>query len=235
MSGRANLGLVVSLPPGIDLLGLAFEREGFCVVHGPDLLWGRDMRDFHPPPGVFAGVIGGPPCQQFSRANAINGSPGTDLIPEFVRVVNEARPAFVVMENVEGARHSRDIPDEWFPAVLRDYDCGGETYRKRYFWTWPFALLQPSRRRDGVPSYSVLATTGRRGRGLSVATQDRVSLLPGNLPLAEYERLQGVEGITGELMRCRSSKAFAIHVLGNGVPMAMGSFVARSVALSVTR
>jgi hypothetical protein len=32
--------LVLSLFPGIGLLDMAFEEEGFCVVRGPDLLWG---------------------------------------------------------------------------------------------------------------------------------------------------------------------------------------------------
>lgn len=52
--------LVLSIFPGIDLLGRAFEEEGFCVVRGPDLLWGGDVRAFHPPAGVFGGVIGVP-------------------------------------------------------------------------------------------------------------------------------------------------------------------------------
>lgn len=60
-------GLVLSLFPGIGLLDRAFEEEGFCVVRGPDLLWGGDVRRFHPPAGLFAGIIGGPPCQAFSQ------------------------------------------------------------------------------------------------------------------------------------------------------------------------
>jgi DNA (cytosine-5)-methyltransferase 1 len=55
--------LVLSLFPGIGLLDMAFEQEGFCVVRGPDLLWGGDVKRFHPPAGKFDGVIGGPPCQ----------------------------------------------------------------------------------------------------------------------------------------------------------------------------
>lgn len=55
--------LVLSLFPGIGLLDMAFEAEGFCVVRGPDLLWGGDIKRFHPPAGRFDGVIGGPPCQ----------------------------------------------------------------------------------------------------------------------------------------------------------------------------
>jgi len=30
--------LVLSLFPGIGLLDMAFEQEGFCVVRGPDML-----------------------------------------------------------------------------------------------------------------------------------------------------------------------------------------------------
>jgi DNA (cytosine-5)-methyltransferase 1 len=42
--------LVLSLFPGIGLLDMAFEEEGFCVVRGPDLLWGGDIRSFRPHP-----------------------------------------------------------------------------------------------------------------------------------------------------------------------------------------
>lgn len=35
--------LVLSLFPGIGLLDLAFEEQGYCVVRGPDLLWGGNI------------------------------------------------------------------------------------------------------------------------------------------------------------------------------------------------
>ena len=57
---------------------------------------------------MFAGVIGGPPCQPFSqlahmvRANGFE--PRHDnLIPEFERVVAEARPGWFLMEQVRAA------------------------------------------------------------------------------------------------------------------------------------
>jgi DNA (cytosine-5)-methyltransferase 1 len=59
--------LVLSLFPGLDGLGLAFELEGFTVVRGPDVLWGGDIRRFSPPAGRFEGIIGGPPCQPPGR------------------------------------------------------------------------------------------------------------------------------------------------------------------------
>lgn len=100
-------GLVLSLFPGIGILDMGFEEQGFCVVRGPDLLWGGDIRLFHPPAGVFDGVIGGPPCQMFSRLVYIVRHNGyrvqENLIPEFTRVISEAQPRWFVMENVQEA------------------------------------------------------------------------------------------------------------------------------------
>src|ERR1051325_485475 len=83
--------LVLSLFPGIGLLDMAFEQEGFCLVRGPDLIWGGDVRRFHPPAGKFDGVIGGPPCKWWSSAANIAKARGQtvqpDMIPEFVRCV----------------------------------------------------------------------------------------------------------------------------------------------------
>lgn len=100
-------GLVLSLFPGIGLLDMAFEEAGFCVVRGPDVLWGGDIRRFHPPAGRFDGVIGGPPCKWWSSAANIAKARGQkvqpDMIPDFQRCVAEAGPTWFVMENVERA------------------------------------------------------------------------------------------------------------------------------------
>ena len=66
--------LVLSLFPWADLFGKAFEDQGFCVVRGPDILWGGDIGSFNVPTGKFDGVIGGPPCQLFSNGSRLNGS-----------------------------------------------------------------------------------------------------------------------------------------------------------------
>ena len=99
---------VLSLFPGIGMLDSAFEQEGFCVVRGPDVLWGGDIRRFQPPAGKFDGVIGGPPCQMFSslaRLVEANGHKPRfgNLIPEFERCIMEAQPAWFLMENVRQA------------------------------------------------------------------------------------------------------------------------------------
>src|SRR6266850_356350 len=131
--------LVLSLFPGIGLLDMAFEEEGFCVVRGPDLLWGGNVKHFHPPAGKFDGVIGGPPCQAFSRlvhlVRSLYGESAVkpNLIPEFERVVAEAAPDWFLMENV---------PDAPMPEVqgylglrnwVRDVWVNGKTNRLRAF------------------------------------------------------------------------------------------------------
>jgi DNA (cytosine-5)-methyltransferase 1 len=100
--------LVLSLFPGIGLLDMAFEQEGFCVVRGPDKLWGGDVHRFNPPAGKFDGIIGGPPCQQFSPLVHLLKATGraprsVNEIPEFERCVVEAAPQWFLMENVPAA------------------------------------------------------------------------------------------------------------------------------------
>lgn len=100
--------LVLSLFPGIGMLDMAFEEAGFCVVRGPDVLWGGDIRNFHPPAARFDGVIGGPPCQCFSRLAHMVRHNGHEpkfgnLIPEFERCVVEGWPQWFLMENVPDA------------------------------------------------------------------------------------------------------------------------------------
>src|SRR5262245_4007202 len=128
--------LVLSLFPGIGLLDMAFEEEGFCVVRGPDLLWGGDVRRFHPPAGRFDGVIGGPPCQLFSVMKRLNPKAGEkhgNLIPEFERVVAEAAPTWFMMENVPDAPVP-EVPGYAVTArMITDVETGGVTSRKRRF------------------------------------------------------------------------------------------------------
>lgn len=75
-------------------------------MRGPDKLWGGDIKNFHPPSGVFEGVIGGPPCQEFSELRHVHKNKKMkwgNLIPEFERVISEAQPEWFVMENIKMA------------------------------------------------------------------------------------------------------------------------------------
>jgi len=94
--------LILSLFPGIDLLGMGFEQAGFTVVRGPDPLFAGDIRDFHPPE-AFEGIIGGSPCQDFSKLRRTPPTGyGVKMLEEFHRCVTEAQPKWFLLENVPG-------------------------------------------------------------------------------------------------------------------------------------
>jgi DNA (cytosine-5)-methyltransferase 1 len=156
--------LVLSLFPGIGLLDRAFEEAGFCVVRGPDVLWGGDVRDFHPPASVFDGVIGGPPCQSFSPlvnlVRARGGEPHFgDLFPEFERCIVEAVPRWWLCENVRAAPvpgvsgyAAKDflLDNSWLGEEqerLRRFTFGvrGERSIDLRRWITPAALMLPGR------------------------------------------------------------------------------------------
>lgn len=238
--------LVLSLFPGIGLLDRAFEEEGFCVVRGPDVLWGGDVRRFHPPAGVFDGVIGGPPCQPFSQLVHIVRANGYEprhenLIPEFERVVLEARPRWFVMEEVQAAPIPAVGRYVVRDVILNNRWVGGTQNRKRRVsfgtddgrqlpfdvvalepFEWDFAVAGDPRRRP------VALLKGMKPKGNE--TGGRTSSLNrggGVLKLAEMCRLQGLpDDFLAESPFTDSAKR---QMVGNGVPLPMGRAIARAV------
>ncbi|HMV87625.1 MAG TPA: DNA cytosine methyltransferase [Blastocatellia bacterium] len=213
--------LILSLFPGIDLLGRGFEAEGFCVVRGPDPLWGGDIRGFHAPPGRFDGIIGGSPCQDFSVAR--RGVPptgeGLELLAEFARVVAEAQPEWWLLENVPTVP---DVAVEGYQVhrrALRDNECGGHQARLRHFqfgskkgWVLNIATVRPSR----PPQRAAMATEGHRANRRSFADFCELQGLPRDFDLPGYSR----EG--------------KYRAVGNGVPLAMARTIARAIREAAT-
>lgn len=103
--GSMSHNLVLSLFPGAGLLDRGFEQAGFCVVRGPDTLFGQPIEDFCALAlrGPLEGVIGGPPCQDFSRARRRPPTGhGLRMLAQYARVVTEAEPSWFLLENVPG-------------------------------------------------------------------------------------------------------------------------------------
>lgn len=85
-----------------------FERADIRNLTG-DIIWNRirELEWFNngqrQAPNDIDLIIGGPSCQGFSRAGRRDKSdPRNMLFGEYVRVINQVRPRYVVLENVEG-------------------------------------------------------------------------------------------------------------------------------------
>lgn len=202
--------LVLSLFPGIGLLDRGFELEGFTVVRGPDLVFGGDIRTFHPPAGVFGLVIGGPPCQDFSSARRSDPTGnGEAMLKEFKRVVREAEPDAWLMENVArvpsvrlaGYRVQRiDVDAGWFSmqSRLRHIQFGVKDESN-------FINIPKGRKLDGCEP-AAMASDGRTFRELC-----RLQGLPDSFKLDSFTT---------------KGKKMAV---GNGVPIPMARTLARAV------
>jgi len=217
--------LVLSLFPGIGLLDQAFEEEGFCIVRGPDLLWGGDVRSFNPPAGRFDGVIGGPPCQSFTGLGRVNkarwgeDSVMPDMIPEFVRCVETARPKWFVMENVPGAYEPKPNGFNVVSRICNNRWVGGEQDRVRRF-SFGARMVVGTFHIEGealevVDRAAAVISTGQNGKGGSRASIEQMA------------RLQGIDP------RRFDNSPFGItelrRAIANGVPLPMGRAVARAV------
>lgn len=245
-------GLILSLFPGIGLLDLAFEEAGFCVVRGPDVLWGGDIRRFHPPTGRFDGVIGGPPCQAFSRLRHIveyNRAQNPErytkiaanLIPEFERVVSEAAPRWFLMENVPEAPEAEVEGYQIHSFLLNNRWLGAEQNRLRRFCFGHVDRLVDLKKHIEVtlfenPVFEYAVTAAGSTGGAPVPVRLNGGGKPKRLPksasassrtVADYCRLQGLpEDFLGD---APFTVAGAKKVLGNGVPLPMGRALARAI------
>lgn len=243
--------LVLSLFPGIGLLDRAFEEEGFCVVRGPDVLWGGDVRRFHPPAHYFDGVIGGPPCQAFSklahmvRQNGYQPKFG-NLIPEFERVVSEAAPQWFVMENVPDAPVPVVAGYEvhTFPLNNRQcFDKGVEAAKQNRVRRWSFG--NRGGRRVLMVDIACFenqefeyAATGGSARAVAIGgsgkpkkfRSDRSSMPFNSKSKSAVCELLDKQGLPDNFFEHSPFTVEAkCKMLGNGVPLPMGRAIARAV------
>lgn len=198
--------LVLSIFSGIDLLGKAFHEAGFCVVKAGDLyLDGSDIRGFHAPKNKFDGIIGGSPCQDFSKLNRNKKSYGFEMLKQYQRVVGEASPDWYLFENVvgvpefeiEGYTNQRFTLDlAWFTPFsrLRVFQFGA----KNGTWLNPMIGV----RREIIET----AVTGSDTRSFSAMCE--IQGLPKTFDLP-FLSLQGKK-----------------KAVGNGVPMQLGKYLA---------
>lgn len=231
------MSLVLSQFPGVDLLGMAFERSGYTVVRGPDPIYGGDIKTFTTPPGVFQGIIGGPPCQSHCTYANLNRAQGKnvreDLVHEFIRSVEEGQPHWWLMENspqvptieIPGYFCAKPIKlnARWFGSEqsrLRKWQFGCKEDRKLYVDT---VALEPARTETAC-----MASEGRSGKlkTVQVDGKPRTRHSPRRSP-AKFCELQGLP--PDFMDKLPFTNEWKYRVVGNGVPLQMGMALAAAV------
>lgn len=225
--------LVLSLFPGIDLLGRAFESVGFCVVRGPDLITGGDVRNFRGVPGRFDGIIGGPPCQGFSAANRYRNDPNhesvrnsKEMLRQFLRVVHRCQPTWWALENVPAVPDVRASGYEVQRVPISDRECGGDQIRTRHiqFGHREGWIIRPQRAGESV--------NPRRKTGPVAAS---ITTKPNSKweSFADHCRRQGFK--SSDIKLPGMTKEAKFRAVGNGVPFLMGSELAVAVSVAGPR
>lgn len=226
--------LVLSLFPGIGLLDMAFEEVGFCVVRGPDLLWGGDIRRFHPPAGRFDGVIGGAPCKWWSSASNIAKARGQtvqpDMIPEFIRCVRAIAPTWFIMENVPRAPVPVVAGMTVQPHLVNAAWFGADQRRiRRFSWGHRDGRRLPlvSDALHSEPQHNAVTTRNLKWDALRQRPRSTNSL-------ATWSDALAAQGLPPDFLKEAPFTARGKwEVVGNGVPLAMGRAVAEAVKRAI--
>jgi len=121
------------------------ERDLYCqkilAKHWPDVPIVSDIREFDGTRYTDVTILtGGPPCQPVSVAGERRGEADDRwLWPEMYRVITEARPRFVLFENVAGVRNMG------LDEVLSDLEASGYATGAAII---PACAIQAQHRRD---------------------------------------------------------------------------------------
>lgn len=204
-----DVGMVLSIFPGVGLLDAAFEAEGLSTVRGPDPLWGGDIRRFRGRPGLFWGVMGGPPCQDFSSARRDEPTGyGLEMLAEFRRVVAECRPDWWLLENVSRVPDVRIDGYSWQRIDLDQ------------------AWYEPITRLRHVQFGSRNGTMLHIPRGTR-----RPNLVPGALAcdLRPFKVVRRIQGLPDDYDLPGFTREAAVAAVGNGVPLVLGRVLARAI------
>jgi len=105
-----------------------------------DLTWNDSMLHSHLRPKIDL-LIGGSPCQGFSFAGNHNvpdfDDPRSKLFFEFVRLMDETKPKWFLLENVRMKQESQDIISRYLGVQPQEINSSlvSAQNRKRLYWT----------------------------------------------------------------------------------------------------
>lgn len=151
--GAARAGFRVAAAVDNDPIAMGSHNKNFPLtkhhtgdvsrLNGNDLLELAGLRK-----GQLDGLVGGPPCQGFSRMGKRNPKDcRNNLFVDFFRLVRETKPSFFVAENVQGIldepyerirkRALKLVSDEYLvlePVEVTASEYGAPTTRTRVFF-----------------------------------------------------------------------------------------------------
>lgn len=148
---------IVSLFSGAGFLDFGFSENGFSIIRGYELVpefadannfnhqcrYGHDKTIVYPGDITLVaaqdiphsdGIIGGPPCQDFSVGNAkspgVNGERGK-LVWDFLDKISYLKPNFFLFENVQALYKTRKHREEALEPMIEQFgEMGYEVYFK---------------------------------------------------------------------------------------------------------
>lgn len=193
----------------------------------------RDVRNLTGCRGDFAGItgfIGGPPCQAWSCRNTrrVESDPRAHLIAEYLRLVEEIRPNFFVLENVTtvpakektaAIRNSRALGYDITATYLNAADYGAAQTRRRWILigtrTGTLGAIKPRRPRTVRDAFA----TVRENWGLMQSTPATLERLA-RAPTKQWGAMDGAGGYRNMIRLqwhrpaptvCNPRKVYMVH------------------------
>lgn len=223
---------VLDLFSGIGGFSLGLERAGmettaFCESdakcravlgkHWPTVPCHQDVRTLDATTIDADLICGGFPCQPFSTA-ARGRNNAIDLWPEYLRVIREARPRWVVAENVPG------IGDEGVERV-----AGGLEREGYYVWAMRVDTSPPGRSRERMRVFWLAYADSESQPRFSLDEEmARVRLVPRYCGQDDPAPVGMGDGVSGRMDRLRqlgnSVSPYASEIIGRAIMTAENSF-----------
>lgn len=225
--GAAAAGVATQVAVEADRNAAATYAKNHPKVH----LYAGDIRGFDgarfaqlPRPLV---VYGGPPCQGFSTSNQRTrtaANPRNWLFREFIRVVEETDPEWVVIENVSGMLQTED--GMFVDAIRTSLEGLNYTVSVQLLNAGEFGVPQRRTRLFFIGSREGHSITVPAPGGAEVTVSDAISDLPelGNgasesrLPYSDAEASPYAQTMRGELQACSN------HLVTRNAPFVLARY-----------
>jgi DNA (cytosine-5)-methyltransferase 3A len=130
---RANIPVTKYVACEIEKSAITISQKNY-----PDIIQAGSVTDFKSAPEEFDLLIGGSPCQSFSRSGDNSGFDGkSGLFWEYVRILKETNPRYFLLENVVMSKEWENIITQALGVspVQIDSKHFSAQKRQRLYWT----------------------------------------------------------------------------------------------------